>query len=409
MFYALSRTFSNSAETYLTMFAFYFWPFPNSIGSLKLAEHARRRRYALLLAAMACILRVTNAVVWIPLALREGVLLWQLKEPRLQRQFLLDVLAIALVSISVLVAIDSVYYGEFTVTPLNFYHFNTTLNGSALYGTHAWYWYWLVGLPTIVGTMTPSLAYALQFITAEWGKHGSQKRRTHFALMSKLLPLLCCTWTLLVFSLNPHKEFRFLLPLLPVLLIYCGLGLCHIFVRHRSAIKYVMLVLLTTNTAAGLFLAQWHQAAPIDVMRWLNTDIESTVAAEGNGYAAYGHISVAFVLPCHSTPLYSHLHVADDHVALQFLECNPHFDAEGKLTRSNTQSWWLELNPEAYFGKLTTAYQGGRACPEYMVVSSHHLAGAATSTVEQCGYTERVRYLDNYLEDAYLVVMSTLS
>ena len=160
-------------------------------------------------------------------------------------------------------------------------------------------------------------------------------------------------------------------------------------------------------TVRSLFLAQFHQAAPIGVMRWLNADIERTIRAPSNDYDAYGQLSVAFVLPCHSTPLYSHLHLgtANNHVALQFLECNPHFDEEGELTRSNTQSWWLELNPGAYFAKLTAAYQS-KPCPEYMVVSSKDLETAAMGTVAQCGYTERARFLDNYLEDAYLVVLS---
>eukprot|EP01083_Nonionella_stella_P038472 104689_1 len=413
IFYALPRTFSNSFETYLTMIAFYFWPFPNAISSLILPQHAHKRRYALTCASIACIIRVTNAVIWIPLVLRELLILYHLKQYSLIKAFLLDLIMIASVSISVLIGIDSLYYGEFTVSPWQFYWFNNILNGSSLYGTHPFYWYFIIGIPAVIGTMTPSIFYALRFIGKLWGQYGQSKKNktNHFALVSKLLPFVCCVWTVCVFSFNPHKEFRFLLPIVPILMVYCGVGLYDVFLSYKRVFVYVLVLLLTTNAFAGLFLAQFHQSAAIEVLKYLNKDIYKTVHGDkDNGYKEYGDIDVDFILSCHSTPLYSYLHLGsvDNHVELRFLECNPHFnEKDGRLTRSDTPSWWFEVNPSAYFKeKLTQTYQV-HSCPKYLVISSHHLE-FAKSVIDQCGYKERTRFIDNYLANKYLIVLSNI-
>lgn len=392
------------------MIAFYFWPFPNAISSAIDPQHPRSRRYALIIASIACILRVTNAVIWVPLVLRECWILYQLRRCDLFFVFIADIMIIAVISISFLIGLDSWYYGEFTITAFNFYHFNTVLNGSALYGTHPLYWYFVVGIPTVIGTMTPNLFYAVRFILSMWNKQTS-RRRTHFALISKLFPLICCVWTVMVFSLNPHKEFRFLLPILPIFIIYCGIGLFDVFRSYPSVSKLVLILLVITNGFAGLFLSQFHQSASIEVMQWLNKEIYDKVEVE-SVYGSYRDITVAMVLPCHSTPHYSYLHLGDvdNHVDLRFLECNPHFDEDGVLTRTHTQSWFLEVEPREYFRKLAERLMEGESvveCPQYMVVSSHHMDFVEEYVLTLCGYTERVRFMDNWMESKYLVVVSS--
>ena len=411
MFYALSRTFSNSAETYYTIVAFYFWPFPTAIASATTPQHIQSRRVALIIASIACILRVTNAVIWIPLVLRECVTLYQIRRYDLWFHFLIDIVTIAVISISFMIGLDSWYYGEFTITPLNFYHFNTTLNGSALYGTHPLYWYFMVGIPTVIGTMTPNLFYAVKFIHSMWNKPNTEKghHRTYFALISKLFPLICCLWTVMVFSLNPHKEFRFLSPVLPILMIYCGVGLFQVFRSYPSISKMVLILLATTNGFAGLYLSQFHQSAPIEVMQWLHKEIYTKVEVDFV-YSSYGDVTVAMVLPCHSTPHHSYLHLGDvdNHVDLRFLECDPHFGGEGMLTRTHTQSWWLEVHPQEYFSKLAERLmeeEGVVKCRQNMVVSSHHMDFVQEYVMDPCGYSEGARFTDNLLENKYLVIM----
>ena len=409
IFYALPRTFSNSLETYLTIFAFYYWPFPNAISKIITPQHSKNRRIALIFSSIACIIRITNGVIWIPLILREFLLLIHLGQSKLLKLFIFDIIIIAVLSISALITIDSIYYGEFTITPLNFYYFNNTLNGSSLYGTHPFYWYFINGLPTIIGTMTPSIFYSLQFIVSnEWNEYGLKlkKRINPFGLISKILPLFCCLWTVMIFSFNPHKEYRFILPILPILLIYCGLGLFYIFNKYGNKVmKYILFIILTTNGFAALYLCTWHQHAPISVLNYLSNDIYTNVKIEN-----YNDINIEFILSCHSTPFYSYLHLngdKDNHPNLKQLDCSPRFNKDNILTRDETESWYLEVNPKKYFKQKLSVNYEQNGCPSYMIISSHHFE-FAENVINQCQYTQLVKFSDNYFQDKYLIIFSNI-
>ena len=59
-FYSLTRTYSNTFETYLTMMGLCFWPFRENKIEILSKIHRVRRRIVLCFAAMACLIRVTN-------------------------------------------------------------------------------------------------------------------------------------------------------------------------------------------------------------------------------------------------------------------------------------------------------------------------------------------------------------
>lgn len=92
--HALTRALANSAETTLTTIALCLWP---SLAPAQLAPRAERRawRRALAVVALTCVLRPTNAVVWVG----PGVgLLWSLLRRRQGKRGLglvLDVVWIA--------------------------------------------------------------------------------------------------------------------------------------------------------------------------------------------------------------------------------------------------------------------------------------------------------------------------
>ena len=46
--------------------------------------------------------------------------------------------------------LDSLYYGGFCLVPWNFLRFNVLQDGSALYGSHPWYWYAEAGVVGVV-------------------------------------------------------------------------------------------------------------------------------------------------------------------------------------------------------------------------------------------------------------------
>ena len=233
----------------------------------------------------------------------------------------------------------------------------------------------------------------------------SKKRLNPFGLISKLLPLFCCLWTVIIFSFNPHKEFRFVLPILPVILIYCGLGLFYVYKTFGNKVmKYVLFLILSTNGFAACYLSTWHQHAPISVMNHLTNDIYTNVDIDN-----YNDINIEFILSCHSTPFYSYLHLGDkdNHPKLKQLDCSPRFNKDGILTRDETESWYLEINPKTYFQRSISARYERDQCPSYMIISSHHF-DIAQNVINQCQYKELDRFMDNYFDEKYLIIFSNV-
>ncbi|XP_019640115.1 PREDICTED: GPI mannosyltransferase 3-like [Branchiostoma belcheri] len=69
-------------------------------------------------------------------------------------------------------------------------------------------------------------------------------------------------------------------------------------------------LLLVTNLPLALYTSLVHQRGTVDVMSYLSQQ------ADRQGQ----HMSVLFLMPCHSTPFYSHVH---HNVSMRFLECPP--------------------------------------------------------------------------------------
>lgn len=90
-------------------------------------------------------------------------------------------------------------------------HGKISLRGETLYKTGriviCRYWYLTFGLPTVLGLTT--LPFALACV------HALRYRAVH---PERLVLLQSIVFTLIIYSLLPHKEFRFILPILPMCL-----------------------------------------------------------------------------------------------------------------------------------------------------------------------------------------------
>ena len=97
-----------------------------------------------------------------------------------------------------------------------------------------------------------------------------------------------------------------------------------------KAVSAVCLLLMLLQVPMGLYFSLVHQRGPIAAMEFLRED--STVR------------SVHFLMPCHSTPYYSHLHNASIH--MEFIHCDPPFlkDYPNRSALSN-QTRSCQLNP----------------------------------------------------------------
>jgi phosphatidylinositol glycan class B len=189
-------------------------------------------------------------------------------------------------------AADAMLYGRPVLPAVGFVRFNLrqSTGASGYYGTHPVHWYVSTALPAILATHLPLLAFGVRAATA-----------------SERLLLAAPALLLFLLSSRPHKELRFLLPILPVAFSFCGRGIASLppYWRRRA-----LAILAVTNAPTALFLSLVHQRAPVALMAILR--------AEAAGGVLH---SVDVLTRCHQTPGHALLHAP--HVSLCILECPP--------------------------------------------------------------------------------------
>ncbi|XP_050719571.1 GPI mannosyltransferase 3-like [Eriocheir sinensis] len=289
--YCAPRTLTSCVETVLLAVAFSCYPWRREKES-----HSANYLWPV---GLACAVRPTAAVPVLPLAIQH---LWHSHH---RWRLLLHYIMITTTLVVLTVVLDSWYYGELVVVPWRFIRFNVVSGLSAHYGTLPWHWYMSQGVPVILATHLLPFCLALYHQPAR-----------HQSLMSVIL------WSLLVYSCLGHKEFRFLLPVLPLCMCMAGDHIAfhlsaHVKRKGRPAGLWrwvVFLCLAVPNACALLYLGLVHQRGPLDVMQVLRAEAE-----------AHPRPDVLFLMPCHSTPYYSHLHL---NITMRFLTCEPNLKGE---------------------------------------------------------------------------------
>ncbi|KAL1457718.1 hypothetical protein WDU94_007915 [Cyamophila willieti] len=282
--YCATRTLINTIEMNLTCFALYYYPWP----------HVKRKfdtKY-LWIVGFCCILRPTSCILWTPLCLYD-VIRSQSPLRRLFHHFI----PVGLSCLLCCILLDSWFHGGFLLTPWNFLRLNILSGVSGHYSTHPWHWYITAGIPSVLGTMSlPFYVYGVKAMV--------RGKCHHSALCGALV------WSLLVYSCIGHKEFRFLLSLCPIMLLYASLQL---YSWSQSISPGWMFTLVSCfifmETALLLFLSLFHQVGSLNVMSFLR---DRNISGSEGG--------ILFLMPCHSTPLYSHLHI---NISTRILTCEP--------------------------------------------------------------------------------------
>lgn len=146
-------------------------------------------------------------------------------------------------------------------------------------------------------------------------------------------------------SLISHKEARFLYPLLPSLHLFVASPLAHFARRLKSWRSLLIVALFSINIAIATYTSQVHQRGVVDVVDYLRSEHESNTHS--------GNTTVAFLMPCHSTPWRSHLIHAN--IDAWALTCEPPIDIslEQRSTYEdeadvfyNDSSVWLDHHME---------------------------------------------------------------
>ncbi|EEP77405.1 conserved hypothetical protein [Uncinocarpus reesii 1704] len=277
-----TRTLSNCLETTLTVAALYYWPWDWSTAGGSSGQAARQPktlepeqshlRKCLLLAALACILRPTNLIIWLCL--------------------------------------------------VTFPFFTIGFRDGFLARKHVI----LIresGYPLLLTTAVP---FTLIGLVRAFGPTLDESKKLQ-ASMRRQLATICIAMPMIL-SLISHKEVRFIYPLLPSLHVLTAPVLAKFFgpaissssrsyVPRRLLLSFLILV----NLVVAIYTTITHASGPVRVLEYLRNQNER-IAAEVDAQKALpqplftSHFSTAklskgltvgFLMPCHSTPWRSHL------------------------------------------------------------------------------------------------------
>ncbi|KAF1926082.1 glycosyltransferase family 22 protein, partial [Didymella exigua CBS 183.55] len=316
-----TRTLSNCLETTFTIIAVYHWPWhwtpasnpPKQGNKAPLTAQADPKstlqlRLSLLLAAVACVLRPTNLLIWLPISVPT---IWQASK-RLRYILFREAILCGSAILGLSVLSDRVYYGVWTLPPLRFLYFNIAQSLAVFYGRNRPDYYFTEGLPLLLTTALPFAAVGLWHSlrgTLPAAAPDSRATFSHGTLSRLAWTSLTMPMTL---SLISHKEVRFLYPILPFLHVLAARPLSALLPSHASlSRRSIVGFLLLLNIAVAGYASQVHQRGVIDVLHYIRHKHESrnsmSLYTNSSPPPAVLNTSVGFLMPCHSTPWRSHL------------------------------------------------------------------------------------------------------
>ncbi|XP_075431855.1 GPI alpha-1,2-mannosyltransferase 3 [Ascaphus truei] len=274
--YCCTRTLTNTMETVLGTFALYYYPVEGS--------STKNSTKYLIFVALAFLIRPTAVILWVPLVLYHFV-----KEQKKVDLVLQQYVPLGLFTLGLSLIVDRIFFGKWVFVQWNFLKFNVLQNMGSVYGSHPWHWYLTQGFPVILGTHMPF------FI------HGCTLAPRRYRIL-----LGAVIWTVLIYSILSHKEFRFIYPVLPICMVFCGFSVSHL----KKWKKLVVGFLIVSNLCPALYTGLIHQRGALDIMSHIQQLCQR----------AHSLPSVFVLMPCHSIPYYSHVHCP---VQMSFLECPP--------------------------------------------------------------------------------------
>ncbi|KAH0568265.1 hypothetical protein KQX54_019890 [Cotesia glomerata] len=306
--YCATRTLINTLETSLTMIALSIFPWN---------EKDKHKSNFIWLVGFMFFIRPTAAIMWAPLCLYH---VYIFKKSIIQ--LIKDYFFIGLCVSGIAIAIDSYCYGQLVVTPWEFFKVNVLTNVANHYGKQPLLWYLYSALPVFLLIKVIILPFVIRDIIYE-------KK-----LISKpLISLVIIVWTITIYSLLPHKEHRFILPLIP-LLVYLITNFNYQTYVSEKLKNIIVFILLFINFGLLCYIGVVHQQGSTKIMHYLRYEI----------YNSQFDIDVMFLTPCHSTPFYSYVH---QNISMEFLTCEPNLQNQDNYLDEadiffNDPMAWLE-------------------------------------------------------------------
>ncbi|KAJ9463394.1 GPI mannosyltransferase 3 [Diplonema papillatum] len=306
-----------------------------------------------------------------------------------------------------LVPADEVPVG---IAQWEFFKFNFLSGRSAVFGTHPWHWYLTQGLPAVLGP------------TLFWTVRGAVSSR---ATGARHLTAIVA-FTVAVYSLIGHKEFRFLLPAVYPCFILAAIALAdpdhaeptpaseirattapHPGAQkavqrplrgeptpaskirpeapgaHDAAVRPVqrqldrgfacspgMALLVILNAVAGMYFTVVHQRGPLDAVSYLAMRYPQPPKWGSSGREA-DEVVVDALLPCYSLPGRSRYH--GTRLSIRQFDCSPLSNGETEHTAFRERP--LAFVQFLYLGSPVSATSSSqhrrRGFPQHFLVYSH--------------------------------------
>ena len=166
-------------------------------------------------------------------------------------------------------------------------------------------------------------------------------------------------WTIVLLSCLAHKEQRFLLPIFPLLLCYGADYFQRISVREKYK-KIIAAFILIINILPLSYLLFAHKVGQTNVVHYLAKELEENKNGE------FHQTNILFLVPCHSTPYYSHFHLD---YPLDFLKCPPVLDSSWKpYAEEMDESDFFFENPSQWIENELIINSEARKLPSHIVI-----------------------------------------
>lgn len=218
--------------------------------------------------------------------------------------------------------------GALEVPAISFLKYNLLLDVSRFYGVSLWHYHLTQSLPILLTTSLPY--FGLPFVRAFFRL--SDRKGNDLLIHETALQRLAvgCFSSIFAFSLIPHKEWRFLHPILPVLLLFAAEGLVGAYRPLASGglqgsqlktlhsglrvNKRHLLYFALTPIIPYIYLGFFHGRAQVSVTEWLSEEARRSP-----------DMQVLYAGPCHQIPWMSHIDLRDRELASawRFLTCEP--------------------------------------------------------------------------------------
>ncbi|KDO22510.1 hypothetical protein SPRG_11694, partial [Saprolegnia parasitica CBS 223.65] len=233
----MSRTLPNIFALILVLLAYAAW-----------MQH-QPRRVIVLLSISTIIFRGDTAVLFAPILL---TLLFA-RHVGFVEMVATGVTA-ALSALALTVGVDSAFWQRWLWPEGEVLYFNTILNKSHEWGTHPFHWYFTSALPRILGASALLLPLGLTSLGSILPHLSTvrlaQLRSANWLDRDVCYYVLPVVLYMLLFSILPHKELRFILNAVPMLNLASAVGVAKLWRgRHKAAWPLLCVVLSLAITA----------------------------------------------------------------------------------------------------------------------------------------------------------------